>query len=347
MKGACKSLFVQMHTGTGCVATALLAMLIAAVAMGTTSCGSRSAALPPSPSPGTAQTPAMTVDSTRISDGSTGVAINNDFTRVFFTKTPAPITNIGRADKVYQGKLIQARAFMSATILYRPPVSVIDNAHFVGGDDPGPGTYDLVAMRCLPSASSQAQPIMASWPNVFKAATSDLADLMGYTPADCPTPDLDPTYSVDQRVYCASQSFSDQPNKMVPLAVQHAADTGVTIFQLTGTPFVPTGSSTGADVLYDLYGIGSAFSGLGYAVKNSYLVGKGGNVPLSAAQALEQSVVTEYVVMNVTLKDANCRCVRVSPYANRDTSPLNWDRVWAAGQLDPVDGHCVGRASLP
>ncbi len=342
MSGACKSLIAQAHAGTGRAAIALAATFIGAVALGTTSCNSGSTAEAQSAPP---PAPATVVDNTRVSDPTTGFALINDFTRVIFTNKPAPVTNIGRTDKVYQGKLVQARAFMSATVLYQPPLPAIDDAHFIGSDDPGSSTYDLVAMRCKPSDPSQVQPRVASWPNIFVIATSDLAALMGYNPADyCPA---DPTDPVDQQVYCASASFSDLKTISVPLTLQNAVDTGATIFQFTGAPFAPTGSTTGANVLYDLYGIGPAFSGLGYSVEDSYLVSQGGNVPLTSAQTLEQSVVTEYVLMNVTLKDANCRCVRVTPYDNRDTSLLNWNRVWAAGKLDPTDGHCVARAILP
>ncbi|HUY19049.1 MAG TPA: hypothetical protein VMV15_07465 [Candidatus Binataceae bacterium] len=345
MSEAFEFLIARAHNGSGRITIALLAVFFAAAALTTTSCGSGSNAEAQPPPAAGATAPAITVDNTRVSDQITGFALNNDFTRLFFTNKPAPIINLGRTDKVYQGKLVQARAFMSATILYQPPLSVIDDAHFVGSDDPDAATNDLVAMRCKPSDAALVQPLMASWPNIFKAATSDLANLMGYTPADCPAPDA--SYPVDQRVYCAALGFSDSPNTMVPLVLQNAIDTGATVFQLTGTAFIPTGSTTGANVLYDLYGIGAGFSGLGYSVENSYLVSEGGNVPLTAAQALEQSVVTEYVLMNVPLTDANCRCVRVSPYDSRDMSPLNWNRVWSAGRLDPSDGHCVVRSRLP
>jgi hypothetical protein len=339
MSGACKSLIAQAHAGTGRAATALLAAFMAVAALGTTSCNSGSTAeAQPVPSPA----PATVVDNTRVSDPNTGYALNNDFTRVLFMPgSVPPVVNIGKTG-TYNDKLIQARAFMTATILYQPPIPAIDDAHFVGGDDSNSSTNDLVAMRCKPDPSL-AQPRVASWPNVFVVATSDLANLMGYNPTDyCPADPADP---VDQQVYCASQSFSDLKTTWVPLTLQNAVDTGATIFQFTGTFLADPYAKTGADVLYDLYGIGPAFSGLGYSVENSYLAGK--NVPLAAAQALEQSVVTEYLVMNVPLTDANCRCVRVPPYDNRDTSLLNWNRVWAAGKLDPTDGHCIVRASLP
>jgi hypothetical protein len=335
MGGACRSL--RAHVGAGRAAAALGVILVVIVALGTAPVQ----AAPPAP--------ATVVDNTRVSDPNSGFAVNGDFTRVFFLPgSLPPVLNIGRTDLVYQGKLIQARAFMSATILYQPALRAIDNAHFVGSDDPDPSTNDLVAMRCEASDPSQLKPRVASWPNVFTFATSDLADLMGYTPADCLTPDLDPGYPVDQRVYCKAQNFSDQANVMVPLVLQNAIDTGATIFQYTGTPFeADPRRTTGSGVLSDVYGIGSGFSGLGYSVENSFLVSEGGNVPLTAAQSLEQSVVTEYLVMNVPLKDANCRCVRVRPYNKRDMSLLRWDRLWNAGKLDPNDGHCVSRANLP
>jgi hypothetical protein len=313
---------------------ALLAVVIATIALGTTS----EAQADPR------RATATTVDNTRVSGPVGGIVLENDFARLIFVKPDAPVTNLGKTKNVYQGKLVNAREFVSATILYQPPLPAIADARFVGGD--AFSDQDLVAMRCRPSNPSELRAMVASWPNVFAEATSDLADLMGYTPSDCPqdNPDLDPRYPVDQRVYCASETFSDQKNLLVPIALQNAVDTGATVFQFTGTPFLPTGSTTGADVLFDLYGIGKGFSGLGYSVKDSFI--QGSNVALTASQSLEQSVVTEYLALNVPLAAANCRCVRVRPYAGRDTSPLNWNHVWSKGRL-ASDGSCVTRARLP
>jgi hypothetical protein len=337
-----KYLIAKAHIGTRLVAIVLSATLIAVIALGVTVCGSAEAqsTLPA----------AALANSIRVSDPSTGFVLNQDFERLFFVISSAgPITNIGRTDKVYQGKVVQARAFMSATILYQgqPASSVIADAHYVGGDDTNPDGNDLIAMRCRPQRPDQLSAVLATWPRVFTAAASDLADLMGYTPADCSTPDLDPSYPVDQRAYCESQSFSDQADKMIPLSLQSAIDAGAAIFQLTGTPFQPTSATTGADVLYDLYGIGWGFSGLGFSVKDSYLKSNGGNVPLTAARALEQSVVTEYLVKNVSLAAGNCRCVRVKPYDDRDKRPLRWNAVWTKGLLDRGDFSCVERNRLP
>ena len=296
--------------------------------------GSAHAGLFPTP-------PASLSDSLRQSDPTTGFVLNDDFTRLFFVKPgTAPVTAIGRVDKTYQGKVVQARAFMSATVLYQPALRAIDDAHFVGGDDPNPATYDLVAMRCRPTNSSQLEPALASWPVLFEAADIDLANLMGYTPSDC-TPSPGPSAPVDLELYCMAHKFKDTPNQTIPIALQAAVNTGVAIFQLNGAPFLPTGSTTGANVLFDLYLVGSGFSGLGYAVKDS------SNVALSAEHALAQSVVAEYLVKNVSLTEGSCRCVRVTPYPKRDQSFLDWNNVWLRGRLNRADGSCAQLPRLP
>jgi hypothetical protein len=106
----------------------------------------------------------------------------------------------------------------------------------------------------------------------------------------------------------------------------------IDLLQLTGGAFPPTGSTSGANVLYDLYGIGYGFSGLGFSVKNSYLSGH--NVSLTSAQALAQSVVPEYLVMNVTLPEGGCSCIRVKPHSNRDERFIDWNRVLELGSED-------------
>jgi hypothetical protein len=104
------------------------------------------------------------------------------------------------------------------------------------------------------------------------------------------------------------------------------------LWQLTGGAFMPTGSTSGANVLYDLYGIGYGFSGLGFSVKGSYL--SGSNVALTSGEALAQSVVPEYLVKNVTLAEGGCRCIRVKPYPGRDEEFMNWNLVFWMGSED-------------
>jgi hypothetical protein len=261
--------------------------------------------------------PATVADRTRTSDAATGFASINDFERIIYVSPTQSVTSIGRNNNV------QKRAFMSATIYYEPAMPVRDVVRYVGSDTNS--AYDLVAMRCRPRDPAKTQARLATWPNVFKALVDDL----GYTSTACPAAAGD---TVDKKVYCAAASFSDQSDTQVPLTLAATVNAAVALWQLTGGAFQPTGSTTGANVLYDLYGIGYGFSGLGFSVKNSYLSGH--NVSLTSAQALAQSVVPEYLVMNVTLADAGCRCIRVKPYSNRDQRFIDWNRVLEVGSED-------------
>jgi len=261
--------------------------------------------------------PATVADKTRTSDAATGFASINDFTRIIYVNPTQSVTSIGKNNNV------QKRAFMSATIYYEPALPVQDDVRYVGNDINA--AYDLVAMRCRPRDRTKTQATLATWPNVFKALVDDL----GYSSTACPAA---PGDTVDKKVYCAALSFSDQSDTQVPLTLAATMNAGVALWQLTGGAFPLTGSTSGANVLYDLYGIGYGFSGLGFSVKNSYLSGH--NVSLTSAQALAQSVVPEYLVMNVTLADAGCRCIRVKPYSNRDQRFIDWNRVLEVGSED-------------
>ena len=270
--------------------------------------------------------PATVADHTRTSDAATGFAAINDFERIIYVAPTTSVTSIGRNNNVMK------RAFMSATIYYEPAMPVQDVVRYVGSDiNPA---YDLVAMRRRPRDPTKTAARLATWPNVFKALVDDL----GYSSTACPAA---PGDTVDKKVYCAAFSFSDQSNTQAPLTLAAMMHAGVALWQLTGGAFPPTGSTSGANVLYDLYGIGYAFSGLGFSVKDSYLSGH--NVPLTSAQALAQSVVPEYLVMNVTLADGGCRCIRVKPYSNRDERFIDWNRVFEMGSED----SCTALNHLP
>ena len=276
----------------------------------------------------TGHTLATEVDRSRTVDPGTGLAAINDFERIIYVKSTQSVTSIGRNNNV------QKRAFVGATLYYEPAMPVQDVLRFAGGD--ANPAYDLVAMRCRPPDPTKTQAVLATWPNVFKALVADLGTT--YSPSVCPAAAGD---TADKKVYCAALGFVDQPNIQVPLALQGMINAGVALLQLQGGAFQPTGSTVGADVLYDLYGIGYGFSGLGYSVKNSYLSGH--NVSLDSAQILAQSVVPEYLLMNVTLADGGCSCIRVNSYAGRDQGLIRWDRVLELGSQD----SCTVLSRLP
>src|SRR3984957_4680342 len=85
--------------------------------------------------------------------------------------------------------------------------------------------------------------------------------------------------------------------------------------------------------LQDNYGVYPAFSGTGYSVKDSYSLD---SEPMTSQQILVKSVSSEYILKNVSLADAGCRCISVAPYAGRSSDRLDPDFVSQAGG----DGIC-------
>ncbi|HEY6352775.1 MAG TPA: hypothetical protein VI636_25550 [Candidatus Angelobacter sp.] len=81
------------------------------------------------------------------------------------------------------------------------------------------------------------------------------------------------------------------------------------------------------------YGIYPAFSGLGYSVKDSYSLA---SQPMTSQQILVKSVSSEYILKNVSLADAGCRCISVSPYPGRSNAPFDPGFILQAGG----DGAC-------
>jgi hypothetical protein len=95
-----------------------------------------------------------------------------------------------------------------------------------------------------------------------------------------------------------------------------------------------------ANWLKTYYGIYPAFSGLGFSVKDSYYLSPSN--PTTSAQALQASIVPEYLLANVSLSDAGCRCIRVAPYAGRAQANIDPDFVWQNGGV----GFCAPVSSL-
>ncbi len=247
----------------------------------------------------------------------------NDFIRLIFVPPNATVSALGRG---------QARVFMAATAYFiapptangrKQPLSLATVARVTGGAYSS--TKDLAAMRCrLPNPRAAA--IVASWPHVFAAVVQDL-------PAERCNP-MPPDASADNLVYCLARAYRDRADVLTVKPIVQAVDTGLTMMQLRDSK-----GRTGADVLGKTYGIGLGFSGLGYSVAGSL------DTALNAAQSVQQSVVTEYLVKNVTLKEAGCACIQVHSYPGRDTAPLDPDFITARGKLG-ASGLCVRAGRL-
>ncbi|HVY56147.1 MAG TPA: hypothetical protein VHC46_10360 [Thermodesulfobacteriota bacterium] len=223
----------------------------------------------------------------------------NDFLRITFLPSNVVPTQVGRPSAL--------RVFVGATAFYEPPVSVEKTAAFfgipIGQSQKG---LDLVAFRCIPGEPEKLEPSLATWPNVFERVVEDLGGQ--YT---CPPESSSP----ENELLCLAEGYEDTPSEIVTENLANAIGLGAVV--MTDPDL--------AGVLGNIYGISSAFGGIGLAVN-----GASGNA-LTAEEALVRSVVPEYIVKNSTLTEAGCFCIRVPPYEGREGDPLDPDFIMKKG----------------
>jgi hypothetical protein len=229
-------------------------------------------------------------------------AAPNDYMRVGFLPLGASVTSIAKPGAL--------RGFVTATVLYSPPLIVEDYPKFSGleNDD----SKVLVAMRCKPPNPEKADAVLATWPNVFAAVKRDVPLAAG----DCDSTPLDP----GKQVACYAQAFSDPAETVVPASLART-------FSYAGTLYDGNHAAL-ATWLQQNYGIYPAFAGTGYSVKDSYSIDK---QPMTSQEILVKSVSSEYILKNVSLADAGCRCISVTPYVGRANDRLDPEFIEQAG----------------
>jgi hypothetical protein len=229
----------------------------------------------------------------------------NDFLRIVFLPRNVVPTQLGRPSAL--------RAFVGASVFYVPPVSLEKTAAFfgipIGQNERG---LDLVAFRCIPGEPAALEPSLATWPIVFTRVVEDLGGQFTCPAAD-PSPEND--------LLCLAEDFTDTPSEIVTESIANAVGLGALI--MTDPDL--------AGVLGNIYGISSAFSGLGFSVN------AGSGSSLTAEEALVRSVVPEYLVRNATLEEAGCFCIRVPPYEGMEEDPLDMDFIMKRGGF----GECT------
>lgn len=249
--------------------------------------------------------PVVVADSVRES-------LPNDYLRVSFLPAGVPVTSIAKPGAL--------RGFVTATALYSPPLTVEDYPKYSGLENEDGKV--LVAMRCKPPDPSKVDAVLATWPNVFAAVQRDVP----VAPGECDTTPSDP----GKQVACFAKGFSDPAESAVPTALAHT-------FSYAGALYDGM-HVTLAQWLQDKYGIYPAFAGTGYSVKDSYSIDK---QPMTSQRILEKSVSSEYLLRNVPLADAGCRCISVPAYDRRANDRLDPEFIEQAGGV----GTCkvVGR----
>ncbi len=274
----------------------LLLGVAAALALTFTSCGSSFAR---------AQSQSVAV----ISDASRDTAQTNDFLRFSYVSSGTAVTSLSRPGAL--------RAFMTVSSFFQPGLPLSQAVTYPGLQEQP--SQDVVVMRCAPSNREQADPILATWPNVFSAIQRDLGS-QGFS---CPYTGM----SAANEIYCIAKQFEDTPSGVVVTTLTN-------VLAVANTLFDPAHPEL-AQWLKTYYGIYPAFSGLGFSVKDTYNLSPSN--PISCAQTLRQSVVTEYLLVNLSLSDAGCHCIRVAPYDGRSQAVIDPDVVWSKGGV----GSCA------
>jgi hypothetical protein len=124
---------------------------------------------------------------------------------------------------------------------------------------------------------------------------------------------------------CYAKGYDDVVGTAVPTLLEHTFDYAGRLFDADHAQM--------AQWLRQNYGIFPAFAGTGYSIKDSYSLS---SEPMTAQQVLVKSISSEYVLKNVSLTDAGCRCISVAPYPGRADDPLGPEFVEKAGG----DGTC-------
>lgn len=239
--------------------------------------------------------------------GTVREALPNDYLRVSFLSAGTAVTSLSRPGAL--------RAFTTATPLYSPLLKLADMPYYSGlvNDDKNV----LVAMRCRPPHPETVDAVLATWPNVFLAIQRDVR----FDPGSCSAAPPDTA----TQMACFAKAFTDPPATAVPTSLAHTFNYAGTLFDADHT--------TLAKWLQSNYGIYPAFAGTGYSVKNSYSLS---TQPMTSQQILVKSISSEYILKNVSLADAGCRCISVAPYPGRANDALDPDFIAQAGG----DGTC-------
>lgn len=239
----------------------------------------------------------------------------NDYLRVGFMPSGRTVTSIGKPGA--------RRAFVTATPLYEPPLNVASYPSYSGLVDDEKNM--LVAMRCRPPQPGKVDAVLATWPNIFDAITRDVPA----PPGAC----LVPPANLDIEMSCYAAGFDQAESfKAAPKALEYT-------FHYAGRIFDPDHVAL-AKWLADYYGIWPAFAGTGYSVKDSYTLDD--THRMTPEQMLVKSASSEYVLKNVSLADAGCRCITVDPYPGRASDPIDPEFIEKAGG----DGVCTAVKKL-
>lgn len=238
----------------------------------------------------------------------------HDFLRIVWVPSGLKVTTLG--------KPTAKRVFVTAASFLDPPATVDEVVNFVGNYYHY--NQDFAVMVCRPPIAERAktEPKLATWPNVLPIIKKDLGD--------CAAGTLTPG---EREICTVAERYRDRKFDIYARGLRRTLNVASQLFETTESQ----------NALWDDFGIATAFSGLGFTVWGSSTPST--TVRMTTAAILQHSVVPEYLLKNVTLQDANCRCVQVPESEPLHTAPVDPAAIWAAGQLD--GGACRQLPALP
>jgi hypothetical protein len=160
--------------------------------------------------------------------------------------------------------------------------------------------------------------MLATWPNMFKAMNEDFA-------ANPPTNVYEAALSE------IADSFAEVQSIAASKALANALAFGAEVFADADNPGCADNSQMNCpqtSAMTFRFGAFPPFSGLGLAIAHTET-----SPPLDSQAVLTQAVIPEYILRNVGLADAGCRCIRVPDYAGRQGARFNPNLVLRKGAL--------------
>ncbi len=242
-----------------------------------------------------------------IVNDSRNIPPTGDFLRLFFLKPTDP-------DPTTTGRTGAYRAFFGDTEFYEPPIHLTDILGYSG--IPYVPGQDLVALRCIPSAASGAEPMLATWPNMFKAMNEDFAA-------------NPPQGAYEAALADIADSFAEVESIAASKTLANALAFGAAVFADADNPGCTTNSRVNCpqtSAMTFRFGAFPPFSGLGLAIANTQT-----SPSQDSREVLRQAVIPEYILRSVSLADAGCRCIRVPDYPGRQNARFKPRQVLRRG----------------
>jgi len=239
----------------------------------------------------------------------------HDFLRLIWVPPGLKITTLGKPRA--------KRAFFTASSFLNPPAPVDAVVHFVGNNYRTGQDLGVMVCRPLPSDLTRTDPILATWPKVLPVIKRELGDCAAGT------------LTRGEKELCAvAERYQDRRFLVYARGLKETLNLAVELFR----------TEARRNALWDDFSIGNAFSGLGFTIWGSSTP-EASTKALYTAVVLQRSVVPEYLLRNVTLQEANCRCVQVPESEALHQELVDPSAIWAAGELD--QGACRQLPALP